>query len=182
MVPSQHGACNMVPGARGFAPSSVAPLRSTHIHQRLCPQRKSGKYFVFITLLCLDIRKEGRIPLFGSGLTFSRPHDGLRGSGGWARFTPKPPGKCRLACRALWCRKKGLAVVSQTAARYRMESLRRLRKQVPQKTQSQWRSSNIELYAPRSPNPTCARIRIQRIYFGAEYAREYAYSLRPSTQ
>ena len=122
----------------------MAPLRSTHIHQRLCPQRKSGKYFVFITLLCLDIRKEGRIPLFGSGLTFSRPHDGLRGSGGWARFTPKPPGKCRLACRALWCRKKGLAVVSQTAARYRMESLRRLRKQVPQKAQSQWRSSNID--------------------------------------
>ena len=29
--------------------------------------------------------------------------------------------------------------------------------------------------------PTWA-IRIQRIYFGAEYAREYAYSLRPSTQ
>ena len=92
-------------------------------------------------------------------------------------------GKCRLACRALWAlvsQESGLAVVSQTAARYRMESLRRLRKQVPQKTQSQWRSSNIELYAPRSPNPTCARIRIQRIYFGAEYAREYAYSLRPS--
>ena len=28
-----------------------------------------------------------------------------------------------------------------------MESLRRLLKQVPQKTQSQWRSSNIKLYA-----------------------------------
>ena len=35
--------------------------------------------------------------------------------------------------------------------------------------------------APSIKNPTWA-IRIQRIYFGAEYAREYAYSLRPSTQ
>ena len=50
-------------------------------------------------------------------------------------------------------------------------------------------NSNISCITCRTPivvlvaggSPTCA-MRIKRIYFGAEYAREYAYSLRPSTQ
>ena len=41
--------------------------------------------------------------------------------------------------------------------------------------------TDLQAHLLSAPDPTCA-IRIQRIYFGAEYAREYAYSLRPSTR
>ena len=58
-----------------------------------------------------------------------------------------------------------------------------MRRAVTRKITTGWatRAGPPSVWPPRFRHPTWA-IRIQRIYFGAEYAREYAYSLRPSTQ